>query len=66
MFQTPDIDVENSAKIIIHLLKTENEFVPVLELSFPDENDVDVEMLLEMRKALDHCSLKIDKIIDKL
>ena len=66
MFDYPDIDTSKSSKIIIHLAKVKNEYVPVMELSFLADQELNVEVLLEMRKALDHCSLKIDKIINNL
>jgi hypothetical protein len=64
MFKNPNIDVSQSIQMIVHVVKHEGEYTPVLELVLPDEDSLNLEMLFAMRDALDFSYKKIDKIIE--
>jgi hypothetical protein len=67
LFKSPDIDKTKSVKMVVHVLKNEDEYIPALELIFPENGeDLTMEMLFAMREALQDGYRKIDKIIDTL
>lgn len=66
MFSQPNIDKDKSIKIIIHTLLVENEYVPTLEIVFPTEEDMTIEVLFAMREAIDFANNKINKVLDSM
>jgi hypothetical protein len=65
MFKKPDIDTSESIEMVVYVLKLDNgEYVPYLELKYPEEMNMTMETLLGMREGLDFTLKKLTKVID--
>ncbi len=66
MFSDPVIDKEKSIKLVLHILKVEGEYIPTLELVYPNEDSLNLESLMAIRDGIDYSQLKINKVLDSL